>query len=153
MNVSAVIGPTPDTCRNRAVFLCDPLQILVALPNLFRQSLLRLQQSFHVPANRCIQVFRQLARRVVGVARRQPLPARLHQSTRRVDRLRAQFHQLAPDGGRTGVRRRIVIPLPVLTPKLSSYWIHPVTPLSKDIAKPLAEGLRNPVVCTDHRIT
>jgi hypothetical protein len=38
MNVSAVIGPTPDTCRNRAVFLCDPLQILVALPNLFRQS-------------------------------------------------------------------------------------------------------------------
>ncbi|MCL4794252.1 MAG: DUF2867 domain-containing protein [Bryobacteraceae bacterium] len=51
-----------------------------------------------------------------------------------------------------GLRRRIVIPLPILTPRLSSYWIHLVTPLSKDIAKPLAEGLRNPVVCRDRRI-
>jgi uncharacterized protein YbjT (DUF2867 family) len=48
--------------------------------------------------------------------------------------------------------RRYVIPLPVLTPRLSSYWIHLVTPLSKEIAKPLAEGLRNPVVCRDNRI-
>lgn len=48
--------------------------------------------------------------------------------------------------------RRYVIPLPVLTPRLSSYWIHLVTPLSKEIAKPLAEGLRNPVVCRDHRL-
>jgi hypothetical protein len=52
-----------------------------------------------------------------------------------------------------GLRKRIVIPIPVFTPKLSSYWIHIVTPLSKDIAKPLAEGLRNPVICHDHRIT
>lgn len=50
------------------------------------------------------------------------------------------------------LHRRIIIPLPVLTPRLSSYWIHLVTPLSKDIAKPLAEGLRNPVVCRDQRI-
>lgn len=48
--------------------------------------------------------------------------------------------------------RRYVIPLPILTPRLSSYWIHLVTPLSKEIAKPLAEGLRNPVVCRDNRI-
>ncbi len=52
-----------------------------------------------------------------------------------------------------GLSKRIVIPVPVFTPKLSSYWIHLVTPLSKDIAKPLAEGLRNPVVCGDQRIT
>jgi hypothetical protein len=51
-----------------------------------------------------------------------------------------------------GLSKRLVIPVPVFTPKLSSYWIHLVTPLSKDIAKPLAEGLRNPVVCTDDRI-
>ncbi len=51
-----------------------------------------------------------------------------------------------------GVGRRWVIPLPVLTPKLSSYWIHLVTPLKHDIARPLAEGLRNPVVCRDDRI-
>ncbi len=43
--------------------------------------------------------------------------------------------------------RRRVIPVPVLTPKLSSLWIHLVTPLSSRIARPLAEGLRNRVVC------
>jgi uncharacterized protein YbjT (DUF2867 family) len=52
-----------------------------------------------------------------------------------------------------GLRRRLVIPVPVLTPRLSSYWIHLVTPLSRHIAKPLAEGLKNPVVCRDDRIT
>jgi uncharacterized protein YbjT (DUF2867 family) len=51
-----------------------------------------------------------------------------------------------------GLRRRWVIPVPVLTPRLSSYWIHLVTPLSHDIAKPLAEGLKNPVVCRENRI-
>ncbi len=49
--------------------------------------------------------------------------------------------------------RRIIIPLPVLTPLLSSYWIHLVTPLSKDIARPLAEGLKNPVVAREDSIT
>lgn len=52
-----------------------------------------------------------------------------------------------------GLRRRLVIPVPVLTPRLSSYWIHLVTPLSAAIAKPLAEGLKNPVVCREKRIT
>jgi uncharacterized protein YbjT (DUF2867 family) len=48
-----------------------------------------------------------------------------------------------------GLRRRLVIPVPVLTPRLSSLWIHLVTPLSREIARPLAEGLRNRVVCRD----
>ncbi len=48
-----------------------------------------------------------------------------------------------------GLRRRVILPVPVLTPRLSSLWIHLVTPLSKEIARPLAEGLRNPVVCRD----
>ena len=39
------------------------------------------------------------------------------------------------------------IPVPVLTPRLSSLWIHLVTPISHRIARPLAEGLRNRVVC------
>jgi uncharacterized protein YbjT (DUF2867 family) len=51
-----------------------------------------------------------------------------------------------------GLKRRWVIPVPVLTPRLSSYWIHLVTPLGHDIAKPLAEGLKNPVVCREERI-
>lgn len=46
-----------------------------------------------------------------------------------------------------GLPRRLVIPVPVLTPRLSSLWIHLVTPLSASIARPLAEGLRNRVVC------
>ncbi len=48
-----------------------------------------------------------------------------------------------------GLRKRWVVPVPVLTPKLSSLWIHLVTPLSHHIARPLAEGLRNRVVCRD----
>lgn len=48
--------------------------------------------------------------------------------------------------------RRWIVPVPVLTPRLSSYWIQFVTPLSHKIGRPLAEGLRNPVVCRDNRI-
>ena len=48
-----------------------------------------------------------------------------------------------------GLRRRLVVPVPVLTPRLSSLWIHLVTPVSARIARPLAEGLRNRVVCRD----
>ena len=48
-----------------------------------------------------------------------------------------------------GLPRRLVIPVPVFTPRLSSFWIHLVTPLSHRIARPLADGLRNRVVCRD----
>lgn len=50
------------------------------------------------------------------------------------------------------LKRRWVIAVPVLTPRLSSYWIHLVTPLTHEIARPLAEGLKNPVVCREDRI-
>ena len=50
-----------------------------------------------------------------------------------------------------GLRRRLIVSVPVLTPRLSSLWIHLVTPVGKEIARPLAEGLRNPVVCRDTR--
>lgn len=42
--------------------------------------------------------------------------------------------------------RRFMIPVPVLTPHLSSYWVHWVTPIPSDIARPLIEGLRNEVI-------
>ena len=48
-----------------------------------------------------------------------------------------------------GLRRRIIIPVPVLTPWLSSLWIHLVTPVSARLARPLAAGLRNRVVVND----
>ena len=52
-----------------------------------------------------------------------------------------------------GLPRRRIIAVPVLTPRLSSYWIHLVTPLSSKIARPLAEGLKNEVVCREDRMT
>ncbi len=53
--------------------------------------------------------------------------------------------------GVLGLPRRLIIPVPVLTPKLSALWIHLVTPVSASLARPLADGLRNPLLCRDDR--
>lgn len=45
--------------------------------------------------------------------------------------------------------RRWLVPVPVLTPRLSSYWVHLVTPVPAAIARPLIQGLRNDVVVRD----
>jgi uncharacterized protein YbjT (DUF2867 family) len=45
--------------------------------------------------------------------------------------------------------KRILIPVPFLTPKLSAYWVHWVTPVSAEIAHALVEGLRNEALVTD----
>ena len=45
--------------------------------------------------------------------------------------------------------RRWLIPVPVLTPQLSAYWVHWMSPISAKIAHPLIEGLRNEVVVRD----
>ncbi|MBI5032760.1 MAG: SDR family oxidoreductase [Chloroflexi bacterium] len=45
--------------------------------------------------------------------------------------------------------KRWLIPVPVLTPNLSSYWVHWMTPISANIAHPLIEGLRNQVIVRD----
>jgi hypothetical protein len=42
-----------------------------------------------------------------------------------------------------------MIPVPVLTPRLSSYWVSLVSPVPANIARPLIEGLRNEVVVRD----
>jgi uncharacterized protein YbjT (DUF2867 family) len=49
-------------------------------------------------------------------------------------------------------RRPLIVELPVLTPRLSSYWLHLVTPVRAAVARPLIEGLRNPTVAHDDRI-
>ncbi len=48
-----------------------------------------------------------------------------------------------------GLRRRLVLVVPLLTPRLGSAWISLVTPVTYRVARPLAEGLRNRVVVTD----
>lgn len=47
--------------------------------------------------------------------------------------------------------KRILMPVPVLTPKLSSYWVHWMTPIPASLAKPLIEGLKNDVVVQDDK--
>ncbi len=45
-----------------------------------------------------------------------------------------------------GLRRRLIIPVPFLTPRLSSHWINLVTPLPYGLARPLVDSLINDVV-------
>ena len=49
-------------------------------------------------------------------------------------------------------KRRLIVEVPVLTPRLSSYWLHLVTPVRAGVAMPLVEGLRNPTVAHDDDI-
>ncbi|MFJ6699590.1 SDR family oxidoreductase [Streptomyces sp. NPDC091272] len=51
-----------------------------------------------------------------------------------------------------GLPRRLILPVPVLTPRLSSHWVGLVTPVPASIARPLSESLRHEVVCTEHDI-
>jgi uncharacterized protein YbjT (DUF2867 family) len=51
-----------------------------------------------------------------------------------------------------GLGKRLVIPVPVLTPTLSAYWIHLISPVPTAIALPLTEGLTSNAVCTENRI-
>jgi uncharacterized protein YbjT (DUF2867 family) len=51
-----------------------------------------------------------------------------------------------------GLPPRVLIRVPVLTPRLSSHWVGLVTPVPSGLAKPLVESLRNEVVASEHDI-
>jgi uncharacterized protein YbjT (DUF2867 family) len=51
-----------------------------------------------------------------------------------------------------GLRKRLIIPVPVLTPRLSSLWVGLVTPLPAGVARPLVDSLVNEVVVRDDAI-
>src|SRR6202042_745242 len=51
-----------------------------------------------------------------------------------------------------GLRPRVLVPVPLLTPRLSSLWVGLVTPVPAGLARPLVESLRNEVVCSEHDI-
>ncbi|MFJ7956341.1 SDR family oxidoreductase [Streptomyces sp. NPDC096319] len=51
-----------------------------------------------------------------------------------------------------GLPRRLIVSVPMLTPRLSSQWIGLVTPVPASLARPLAESLRYEVVCSEHDI-
>ena len=54
--------------------------------------------------------------------------------------------------GVAGLRPRVLVPVPLLTPRLSSLWVGLVTPVPAGLARPLVESLRNEVVCSEHDI-
>ena len=49
-------------------------------------------------------------------------------------------------------KRPLIVEVPVLTPRHSSYWLHLVTPVGAGVARPLIEGLRNATVARESRI-
>lgn len=62
---------------------------------------------------------------------------------------RQMMHRYAAIAGL--VPRRIV-PVPVLTPRLSSHWVGLVTPIPSTLAQPLIESLRHDAVCRDRDV-
>ena len=49
-------------------------------------------------------------------------------------------------------KRLWIIPVPILTPRLSAYWLNLVTSVPFSLARPLVEGLANDLLCADFRI-
>jgi len=47
---------------------------------------------------------------------------------------------------------RLIIPIPVLTPRLSSYWLILITSTNYFIARSLVDSMKNPTVCREHHI-
>jgi uncharacterized protein YbjT (DUF2867 family) len=54
--------------------------------------------------------------------------------------------------GRIRGRNLYILPVPVLTPRLSSYWVGFITPVAPSVSMPLIEGLKNEVICREHNI-
>jgi uncharacterized protein YbjT (DUF2867 family) len=48
-----------------------------------------------------------------------------------------------------GLRRRVVVPVPVLSPRLSSLWIGLITPLPPSTARPIVDSIRTGTVVGD----
>jgi uncharacterized protein YbjT (DUF2867 family) len=62
------------------------------------------------------------------------------------------YRQMLETYARVRKLRRWIIPVPVLSPKLSSYWLYFVTSTSFPLAQKLVSSLKNEVVCKDNRI-
>jgi hypothetical protein len=51
-----------------------------------------------------------------------------------------------------GLRRRVIVALPLLTPSIASWWVGLVTPISSGLARPLVESLEHDAVMSEHDI-
>jgi uncharacterized protein YbjT (DUF2867 family) len=59
---------------------------------------------------------------------------------------------MATYAAEAGLRKRVIIPVPLLTPRLSSHWVGLVTPLPRSLARPLVDSLVNEVIVHDPAI-
>jgi uncharacterized protein YbjT (DUF2867 family) len=62
------------------------------------------------------------------------------------------YREMMERFARIAGRRLYILPVPVLTPKLSSYWVGLITPVPPSVSMPLIEGLSNEVICRDNAI-
>ncbi len=62
------------------------------------------------------------------------------------------YREMIEQIGRLRGRRPLIVEVPVLTPRLSSYWLRLVTPIGAKVARPLIEGLRTATIVRDDRI-
>ena len=62
------------------------------------------------------------------------------------------YREMIEQIGRLRGRRPLIVEVPVLTPRLSSYWLRLVTPVGAGVARPLIEGLRTETIVRDARI-
>jgi uncharacterized protein YbjT (DUF2867 family) len=62
------------------------------------------------------------------------------------------YRQMIEQIGKLRGRRPLIVEVPVLTPRLSSYWLRLVTPVGASVARPLIEGLRTATIVRDDRI-
>jgi uncharacterized protein YbjT (DUF2867 family) len=62
------------------------------------------------------------------------------------------YREMVESVARLRGKRRAIVEVPVLTPRLSSLWLHLVTPVKAAVARPLVEGLSVATVAADDRI-
>jgi uncharacterized protein YbjT (DUF2867 family) len=62
------------------------------------------------------------------------------------------YRQMIERIARLRGKHPLIVEVPLLTPRLSSYWLHLVTPVKAAVARPLIEGLRSETVVRENGI-
>jgi uncharacterized protein YbjT (DUF2867 family) len=65
---------------------------------------------------------------------------------------RLTYRQMLETVARITARRRLIVPVPFLSPRLSSHWLRLITDVDLPTARALVDSLANEVVARDHRI-
>jgi len=87
-----------------------------------------------------------VVRTLADLAERPDAPAEVQLGGAEVLTYRDMIRRTAQVLGR---RPPTVIGVPLLTPRLSSYWVSLVTPVENGLVRPLIDGLREEMVVTD----